>query len=1231
MKKYLLGVLILVVFPGIAFAVQNSTQINNDKIYGQVADLTNKLSFYAKGAVSKNIKSQSGDINSVRNLAIKRKQLMDSLAKSNPRLFLNLVLPKSLKDALPNDIQKNIETESTLTGQIEVIHIDDFNHQENSHFQYFVHSNGKKTPLYLSKDLISKSGATVKVSGFAAADGVVADTDNLSVIIKAAQPESLGDQKTLIILATFPDSGVAPFTRDEASNSIFKGQFQKFYKEQSYNKVSFSGDVYGWITVNKPGLSGQACGQVTLDDPEVKSYIINNNINLANYGRLVFVLNKEDLGGGCSGVGKSSVLFNGNTYSLSQATVSSNNGQGSQPFPFTYFDYVLSHEMGHSLGVAHANGWDCGGAVLHGSDCQHLEYGNNFDTMGSGAGGLHFNAFYKELLGWISPNDTVTIKNSGTYFINPLEIASSSKKIAKIQIYNSTSTPFYLEYRQGVGFDSKLNSDPNLFSNKLGLFVNYIIYNNDPFSRLLDMSPTNLDWYNDSNSGTLNVGGGSFFDQGTGVTLGPVLSASSTGIIFNVNLSKPQCVRDLPVIGMLEGSRTVVQGGGGYLGIRFENTDSPACGLASIFDFMPIWPNGSGVWKYDIFPLDGGNLPVSPGAQAYKGINYTVPPNLVPGSYKLFFNLTNRTSGLVRQIPYDIVVQPAPAILNLIPPTGKPGTEVNINGTNLTGENLSLIFSNLDGFAQPIVSSIGSNTLKFTVPANITPPCYNQPCPYDIPTPSGIYQVVVNVNNVSTSTNFEVSTTPYTISSISQSGDIVSILGKDFETKMTVSVNGKVFSANAQPTVLTDTTDVVSFSQKAQAISNGQQSVFVSGLKGNSNNYNFNFGSSTTPRAQALVTSVSATLTTQYNQQNPSRPLLVSTHKIKIKAINGPVYIPQYNNSKLFGPSGKNIPGSISNTITSSAPVYVSSLKAVGEKAWLVNSGQEYEFILSSVWSSGLMFAGNYYSSLAGINYWTDPNNTTTNIAPINQQTPTIAIIGEQSPYINSITPTYPTPVPAGQKIYILGERLAGATASLISSLDGSKIGLQVASSSPGYLSAQIPLSALTGQYSAELSNSQYGQSNRLPVSIESAPFISNVSVKGDNTTWTQGTVKDVAWQTGGGIANVDVLVCSDSPTTCFYAYKNAVNNGYSSNVKVGFNMPASTASTTKSGYIKIQQTNNPSLFSISPKFRVVAPSPVTPVGTTTPPIGTTTSQTASVILSIQALIDSMQAMLNAQ
>src|SRR3989344_5180092 len=221
------------------------------------------------------------------------------------------------------------------------------------------------------------------------------------------------------------------------------------------------------------------------------------------------------------------------------------------PFPFTWtdLDFLLAHELGHALGLMHANSWECGGNSIPSADseCEHREYGNVFDAMGSGGLSLHYNAYYKELLGWLPPSSTLIISQSGTYTLGPIE-GYGGLRLAKIKVQGSMQTPYVLEYRKGIGFNSILNL-PALASNKNGLFIARTVNGVFPTSRLLDLQPNFpvSDW-DDINAVTLNVGAAPFVDRGSGIIIGPVTKVSGSSIDFNVDIREPVCIRNKPTL-----------------------------------------------------------------------------------------------------------------------------------------------------------------------------------------------------------------------------------------------------------------------------------------------------------------------------------------------------------------------------------------------------------------------------------------------------------------------------------------------------------------------------------------------------------------------------------------------------------------------------------------------------------------------------------------------------------
>src|SRR3989344_2253899 len=722
----------------------------------------------------------------VKSLAAQRKESALKLMKENPVLFSAIAVKKNERRTLSPEIQKDVEEEVTLTGTVKVLHVDDFNRQENSRFEYILSSQGKEYSLYATKPIAVSSGARVKVKGFRLDNVLAADGGQNAIEVQfnpPLPPESIGNQRTLVLLLTASSSLPVPFSRERAHDLVFNGQFQSFMDEQSYNQVSFSGDIYGWIELPR------ATGCTILYGDELSQIARTYNIDFNKYDRIVSLIGSTGYGG-CSGVGKWNTTINGVDYKLSHASVGAQDttdySWGNPLFPWSAFDFVLSHEMGHSLGVYPANGWECGNEIIYG-DCQHLEYGNIYDTMGFGNYSLHFNAFYKELLGWIPPQRVLNITTSGTYTINPLEKNSDSAiALAKVKIKNSQVTPFYIENRRATGFDANLEKD-DLRQNQEGLFINRIVRFSpalsDGFPRLLDMSPhadaDTIDsrWWEDIKQSTLNRVGPiesspRFVDKGRGITIGPIRNVSPSSITFDVALTDPLCVRRSPTsVGYYAPPRAVV-GGYAYMNVYFTNGDYFGCG-PSTFRFQNNLPPG---WVLDGERGGGVDVSLAPDEHGYFNAGvFRVPQNELPGMYEIETEIINNQSGLSASVHAAIEVVPPPVIDRIIPQSGPIGTSVRIEGSGFIGDSQGQVGVNIyEGMSGVWVSlavqPIDSNTIIFTVPATVQRCTSGNPCE-TIPTPLGQYYIYVSTSESSSNNvTFRVSSSETELTVLSPNG-----------------------------------------------------------------------------------------------------------------------------------------------------------------------------------------------------------------------------------------------------------------------------------------------------------------------------------------------------------------------------------------------------------------------------------------------------------------------------
>jgi Gametolysin peptidase M11 len=80
---------------------------------------------------------------------------------------------------------------------------------------------------------------------------------------------------------------------------------------------------------------------------------------------------------------------------------------------------LAAHELGHTLGLGHADRWAC-----LGSSCSIEEYGNMFSVMGYGAG--DFNAYEKWRLGW--PSNIVRPRGGAKHELGSIEWSTTLPK-----------------------------------------------------------------------------------------------------------------------------------------------------------------------------------------------------------------------------------------------------------------------------------------------------------------------------------------------------------------------------------------------------------------------------------------------------------------------------------------------------------------------------------------------------------------------------------------------------------------------------------------------------------------------------------------------------------------------------------------------------------------------------------------------------------------------------------
>lgn len=422
----------------------------------------------------------------------------------------SLVQKKNLSANSINSTNNNSANESRISisesveGTIRVIHLDEFEKQDNSRHSrtdFFVKDkNGKETQVFfLGEQPNIVTGQKVKVRGMKVGNKFVSSIDtqmleevDTLVVTENIETTSVSEDVQVKHLAvvvyqysdtiapvTGPTLGSIPLTIDLVRDRLFTGtsSVSKYYAENNYGKIVIEGiqnptegDIFGPYTIPYPSTG--ECDYPTWTS-SARQLAEASGVDFSGYTNIMYIGSYvPNCPGGLGEV----------------------NGGWSWMNGFVSL-YGMAHELGHNFGFQHARSVSqckdiSGNDASVGFNCFISDYGDRYNVMGSG-GFLHMNAQYKNVLG-VLPNENVQdITQSGTYTISSLETEASGIQLLRIPFQtNNTPMWYVIDARRAYGYDTAISA-PSATSRENAL-VGVHIRTADKYGNrttLLDMVP----------------------------------------------------------------------------------------------------------------------------------------------------------------------------------------------------------------------------------------------------------------------------------------------------------------------------------------------------------------------------------------------------------------------------------------------------------------------------------------------------------------------------------------------------------------------------------------------------------------------------------------------------------------------------------------------------------------------------------------------------------------------